>query len=166
MAPTCCKTFIGIQACKSNHLVLIPNLSATQDQRDIIARTLRGDDVKSNDAKRTIFQEILDSKLPLEEKSQQRLVDEAQIVIGGGVETTAFALSIAAFHIINKPHIYERLHADLVKAFPNRTTLELQPLEQMPYLKACIMVRNCLPPCIEYTSMLTPTRKPSDSATA
>lgn len=101
---------------------------------------MRGDDVKSNDAKKTIFQEILDSKLPPEDKSQKRLEDEAQIVVGGGVETTAFALSIAAFHIINKPHIYERLHADLVQALPNRDTLELQPLEQMPYLKACIMV--------------------------
>lgn len=115
-------------------------LNIVQDQRNIIARTLRGDDVKSNDAKKTIFQEILDSKLPPEDKSQKRLEDEAQIVVGGGVETTAFALSIAAFHIINKPHIYERLHADLVQALPNRDTLELQPLEQMPYLKACIMV--------------------------
>ena len=119
-------------------------LSSIQDQRHIIARTLRGEDVKSNDAKRTIFQEILDSKLPPEEKTERRLADEAQIVIGGGVETTAFALAIAAFHIIDKPRIYERLHADLVKAFPNRTTLELQPLEQMPYLKACIMVRQLL----------------------
>jgi cytochrome P450 len=95
--------------------------------------------VKTNDANKTIFQEILGSKLPPEDKTLQRLEDEAQIVIGGGVETTAFALAIAAFHIIDKPEIYERLHADLVKAFPNRATLELQPLEQMPYLKACIM---------------------------
>ena len=60
-------------------------------------------------------------------------------MIGGGVETTAFALSIATFHVINTPRIYERLHNDLVKAFPNRATLELYPLEQMPYLKAIIM---------------------------
>lgn len=105
----------------------------------MIARTLRGEDIKVNDANKTIFQEILDSKLPPEDKTQKRLEDEAQIVVGGGVETTAFALAIAAFHIIDKPRIYERLHADLVKAFPNRATLELQPLEQMPYLKACIM---------------------------
>lgn len=114
-------------------------LTTRQDQKEIIARTLRGEEFKSNDAKRTIFQEILDSKLPPQDKTQRRLQDEAQIVIGGGVETTAFALAIAAFHIINKPHIYERLHADLVEAFPNRATLELQPLENMPYLKACIM---------------------------
>ncbi|KAL1596304.1 hypothetical protein SLS60_008949 [Paraconiothyrium brasiliense] len=116
-----------------------PLLKFKRDQRDVIARYLKGEDVKVNDANKTIFQEILGSKLPPEDKTQQRLEDEAQIVVGGGVETTAFALAIAAFHIINKPEIYERLHADLVKAFPNCTTLELQPLEQMPYLKACIM---------------------------
>ncbi|KAF2439814.1 cytochrome P450 [Karstenula rhodostoma CBS 690.94] len=116
-----------------------PLLKFKRDQRDVIARTLKGDDVKVNDAQKTIFQEILGSKLPPEDKTQRRLEDEAQIVIGGGVETTAFALAIAAFHIINKPEIYERLHADLVKVFPNRATLDLHPLEQMPYLKACIM---------------------------
>ncbi|KAF2786003.1 cytochrome P450 [Melanomma pulvis-pyrius CBS 109.77] len=116
-----------------------PLLKFKRDQWDLIGRTLRGDEIKRNDAQKTIFQEILNSKLPLEDKSHQRLADEAQIVVGGGVETTAFALTIAVFHIINTPRIYERLHADLVSAFPNRATLELIPLEQMPYLKACIM---------------------------
>jgi cytochrome P450 len=113
------------------------NLS--QDQWNLIGRTMRGETIKSNDAKRTIFHEILSSKLPPEDKTQVRLADEAQIVIGGGVETTAFSLSIAAFHIINTPHIYAHLHADLVAAFPDAGKLELYPLEQMPYLKAIIM---------------------------
>ncbi|KAH8641862.1 hypothetical protein IG631_04803 [Alternaria alternata] len=65
--------------------------------------------------------------------------DEAQIIIGGGVETTAFSLSTAAFHIINTPRIYERLHRELVEAFPSRDVLELGPLEKMPYFKAIIM---------------------------
>jgi cytochrome P450 len=95
--------------------------------------------VKSNDAKKTIFQEILDSKLPASDKTHKRLADEAQIIIGGGVETTAFALSTAAFHIINTPRIYERLHRELVEAFPNRDVLELGPLEKMPYFKAIVM---------------------------
>lgn len=95
--------------------------------------------MKNNDAKTTIFQEILSSKLPPSDKTHQRLADEAQIVVGGGVETTAFSLAIATFHIINTPHINERLHRELVAAFPNRTQLDLFSLEQMPYLRACIM---------------------------
>lgn len=116
-----------------------PLLKFKRDQWDLIARTLRGEEIKNNDAKKTVFQEIISSKLPPENKTHQRLADEAQIVVGGGVETTAFALSIATFHIINTPRIYERLHKDLVEAFPNRASLELYPLEQMPYLKAIIM---------------------------
>jgi cytochrome P450 len=77
--------------------------------------------------------------LPHEDKSHRRLADEAQIVVGGGVETTAFALTIACFHIINTPRIYERLHRELVELFPNRADMDLYKLESMPYLKACIM---------------------------
>lgn len=116
-----------------------PLLKFRRDQWAIIGRTMHGEELKSNDAKTTIFHEILSSKLPPEDKTQKRLAEEAQIVVGGGVETTAFALSIAAFHIINTPEIYERLHRELVQAFPNRTTLDLHSLEQMPFLKACIM---------------------------
>jgi cytochrome P450 len=105
----------------------------------LVARTLSGEDLKTNDAKKTIFQEILASKLPESDKSQKRLEEEASIVVAGGVETTAFALDIAVFHIASNPRIYEQLHGDLVKTFPNRAELDLQTLEQMPYLKACIM---------------------------
>jgi cytochrome P450 len=114
-------------------------LKFKRDQWDVIGRTMNGEDIKANDAKKTIFQEILQSKLPEEDKTQKRLAEEAQIVVGGGVETTAFALSIAAFHIIHTPEIYERLHRELREKFPNRASLDLQTLEQMAYLKACIM---------------------------
>ncbi|KAH7065703.1 cytochrome P450, partial [Paraphoma chrysanthemicola] len=116
-----------------------PLLKFRRDQRDNIGRTLRGEDIKNNDAKTTIFHEILASKLPIEDKSQHRLAEEAQIVVGGGVETTAFALSIASFHIINNPRIYDRLHRELVETFPNRSKLDLYALEKMEYLKACVM---------------------------
>ncbi|EMD63707.1 hypothetical protein GGP41_005656 [Bipolaris sorokiniana] len=116
-----------------------PILKFQQDHRALIARTLRGEDLKSNDAKKTIFQEILDSKLPPQDKSHRRLAEEAQVILGGGVETTAFSLAVATFHIINTPHIYERLHADLVAAFPNKNDLDLGVLEKMPYLKAVVM---------------------------
>lgn len=116
-----------------------PLLKFKRDQWDLIGRTLRGEIVKNNDAKKTIFQEILSSKLPASDKTHRRLADEAQIVIGGGVETTAFSLAMATFHIINQPRIHQRLHQELVAAFPNRAQLDLISLEQMPYLRGCIM---------------------------
>jgi cytochrome P450 len=116
-----------------------PLLKFRRDQRANIAHTLRGEVIKTNDAKTTIFHEILASKLPEADKSPRRLAEEAQIVVGGGVETTAFALSIASFHIVHTPRIYARLHADLVAALPNRSKVDLHALEKMEYLKACVM---------------------------
>jgi cytochrome P450 len=60
-------------------------------------------------------------------------------VVGGGVETTAYALTIASFHIVNNPRIYERLHRELVEAFPNGADIDLIKCESLPYLKACIL---------------------------
>jgi len=114
-------------------------LTSIQDQLNLIRRTLAGESTKTNDLTRTIFHEILSSKLPASDKTHQRLADEAQIVVGGGVETTAFTLSIAAFHIINTPRIYERLHKDLVAALPIRENVDLYSLEKVEYLKACVM---------------------------
>ncbi|KAF2732353.1 cytochrome P450 [Polyplosphaeria fusca] len=116
-----------------------PLLRFKRDQWQTISLTLSGSSLKTNDAKTTIFQEILSSKLPASDKTHQRLADEAQIVVGGGVETTAYALIIALFHITNTPRIYARLHAALVAALPNRADVDLHALEAIPYLRACIL---------------------------
>ncbi len=42
-------------------------------------------------SQRTIFHELLQSALPPEDKGNRRLSYEAQKVIGGGLETTAWA---------------------------------------------------------------------------
>lgn len=89
----------------------------------------------------TIFSEILSSStLPARDKSQQRLADEAAILVAAGVETTAFALSVGIFHIVNTPHIRRLLQDELFAAFPlgYRTMPSLHELEKLPYLRACI----------------------------
>lgn len=89
----------------------------------------------------TIFHEILQSDLPLEEKSMRRLADEAQTVIGAGLTTTAWALSNATFYIVDNPRIQEILRAELREAFPDLDApdaLSFQRLEQLPYLRACV----------------------------
>jgi len=87
----------------------------------------------------TILKELLDSDLPPREKEIQRLGDEAQTVLGAGLETTAWALTVASFHILNDQQILERLLAELGEAIPNpQAELEWQQLEKLPYLTACI----------------------------
>ncbi|CZR53570.1 related to cytochrome P450 [Phialocephala subalpina] len=115
-------------------------LRMKRDQWDLVALTIKGGAEQAEKAAhRTIFHEILQSSLPAWDKTQQRLADEAQTVVGAGVETTSFALSVGVFHITNTPHIYARLHQELVTAFPDKATIpSLQELERLPYLKACI----------------------------
>ncbi|KAF1953456.1 cytochrome P450 [Byssothecium circinans] len=115
-------------------------LDFRRQNKNLINQTLQGTDLKVNDAPKTVFHEILSSKhLPAADKSQKRLEDEALTIVAGGVETTAYTLTIATYHIAANPAIYTRLHADLVAALPNRSSFDLQTLEQVPYLKACIM---------------------------
>lgn len=90
----------------------------------------------------TIFYEVLQSSLPPEEKSLQRMGDEAQTIIGAGLETTAWALSIASYHIIANQSILRTLRAELSTVLPSPASVTLAAdwltLEKLPYLTACI----------------------------
>ena len=93
----------------------------------------------------TIFQELLESNLPPEEKTVERIGEEAQTILGAGLETTAWALTVATFYILNNPNIYKELFAELKETIPDILAigeLDFQQLEKLPYLTACI--QECL----------------------
>jgi cytochrome P450 len=63
------------------------------------------------------------------------LWQEGQVVIGAGADTTANALTITHFHILNNPDVHKQLRAELEEALPNKyTPVELRVVEQLPYL--------------------------------
>lgn len=111
-----------------------------KDLRDLIARLDRGEDLAAEKSSHgLIFHEVLHSDLPPEDKVNRRMADEAQTVIGGGLETTAWALSTGTFHIVNTPRIYSRLHEELIQAIPDASVIpDLLEFEKLPYLRACI----------------------------
>jgi cytochrome P450 len=81
----------------------------------------------------------LKSNLPPEEKSLDRLGDEAQLMIGAGLETTARCLGTASFHIINNLSLSSKLRKELDEAIPDPGTIpDATELEKLPYLSACI----------------------------
>lgn len=87
----------------------------------------------------TLFHEMLNSDLSPKEKSVERMVQEAQVIIGAAILTTAWAAAVASFHIINTPEIFRKLRAELEEAIPDPSTeLYWQSLEQLPYLTGCI----------------------------
>jgi cytochrome P450 len=87
----------------------------------------------------TVFQELISGNLPTSEKETLRLQDEAQLVVAAGVTTTGWALSTAAFHIINNPPTFARLRKELEAAIPDPShPLSWTELEKLPYLTGCV----------------------------
>jgi cytochrome P450 len=84
----------------------------------------------------TIFREILNSDLPPEEKSVDRLWHDAQIFNLAGSETTGWALSVITFYVLENPDILHRLKEELRAIVEdgdveNTSTTEL---EKLPFL--------------------------------
>ncbi|MCJ1311414.1 hypothetical protein MMC25_005085 [Agyrium rufum] len=91
----------------------------------------------------TIFHEILQSKLPESDKSTRRLRDEAIIVLGAGTLTTAWALSVACFHLLSNDQILNKLKTELkdlalTEDSDRAKGTPVHKLEQLPYLTAVI----------------------------
>ncbi|KAL6716918.1 hypothetical protein ACLMJK_004830 [Lecanora helva] len=111
-------------------------------QRDINIATKEIIDGKSDKENHfnqpTVVQTLLDSDIPPQEKSLSRLRDEAQLIIAAGLKSTAWALTIASFHIINTPETFIKLRKELESAMSNPDAeVELTALEKLPYLHAC-----------------------------
>ena len=88
----------------------------------------------------TIFYEMAhNDKVPPEEKSLNRLTDEAVLFIVAGNETTGNALSVITFHVLNTPSILKTLKDELSIAIPNVNTVpSWRDLENLPYISAVI----------------------------
>jgi cytochrome P450 len=90
-------------------------------------------------SERTIFHELLTGDLPEQEKRLERLWQEGQIVIGAGTETTAWALSVMLFYVLNDSEILRKLRDELEAAIPIvNEKVSWNRLEQLPYLSGVI----------------------------
>jgi cytochrome P450 len=87
----------------------------------------------------TVFRELLDSDLPAEEKTLERLRFEGTSLVSAGMETTRWVLSVATYHVLKNPEIAARLKEELLKAWTDvDAPPKLETLEQLPYLTAII----------------------------
>jgi Cytochrome P450 len=89
--------------------------------------------------RRTVFQGLLESDLPPEEKSLDRISDEAQIMLSGGSETLSSALSSTTFFILRDKARLKKLRDELAsvpfKQLGNKGLLA--HLQKLPYLVRC-----------------------------
>ncbi|GAB1194036.1 hypothetical protein APSETT444_003275 [Aspergillus pseudonomiae] len=91
------------------------------------------DKVKSQFSHPTFFHDVLNSNLPPEEKSPERLWQEVQVVVGAGAETTGKALTWTIFYLLHNPDKLQKLKEELNQLDPDRTATLLD-FEKMPYL--------------------------------
>lgn len=90
-----------------------------------------------NSAVRTLFHEMIDSKLPPQDLRLQRVVDEAMLMIGAGIESSKQALTVACYYVLADPLIEARLRAELETAIPDQAQMpHFQELEGLEYLVA------------------------------
>lgn len=93
----------------------------------------------------SIVDALLDSDLPPRELEDYRLQIEAEIIVIAGTGTTAWALSVATFHLLNNPLILRRLREALAQAIPDVSAgFTLPQVEQIPYLVGfpfCVWLR-------------------------
>ncbi|OTA99611.1 hypothetical protein M426DRAFT_76271 [Hypoxylon sp. CI-4A] len=97
-----------------------------------------------DDGPHTLVHEIMQSKLPPQEKSFERVFEKMSTTTGAGFETTTAVIRIAVFHIYSNPKILQKLRAELSVA-PNHNW---KTLEQLPCLTAIIMEAMRLAPAI------------------
>lgn len=101
-----------------------------QQARSIV--NSKGDDKPPH---RTILHELVESSLPEEEKTAERMRAEGFILIAAGTETTARTLSVISFYLISQPAILQKVREELKSVMPSvNDPISSSELERLPYL--------------------------------
>ncbi|KAL4863046.1 hypothetical protein BDV12DRAFT_189958 [Aspergillus spectabilis] len=90
--------------------------------------------------KRTIFYDILDSVvLPPEEKSPQRMAEEAFGMVVAGGDTTGRTMANLLYHLHDNPQWLDRVHEELDSVMPSPDyPVKLSDLESLSVFSSCI----------------------------
>lgn len=87
----------------------------------------------------TVFGSLLQSDLPPNEKSLQRLTEEGFSLFAAGTETVSWALTVITYHLLAKPAMLEKLAAEVSQVVDSSGQLPpWAALEKLPYLGAVI----------------------------
>ena len=99
----------------------------------------RKEDGKTGINQDSIFAQLLDSNLPLQELKSHRLMEEGVALIGAAIDTTKWSTVVTIFHVLQNPAVLTRLRQELDQAIPDPASLPPLPtLEKLPYFMACI----------------------------
>jgi cytochrome P450 len=66
------------------------------------------------------------------------MIDEAQTIVAAGTVTITHMLSVTVFHILDNPHVAQKLKEELHAATIPSRSIPLAQLQKLPYLTAII----------------------------
>lgn len=98
---------------------------------------------EKDQARKTIFHDLLTAKVPDSDRAMERLVDEAQILLMAGTFTTANTLVAITFYLLQNPDVMKKLKAELDSALPGtEESFTLSQIETLPYLVRWKQLQN------------------------
>ncbi|KAJ5889017.1 Benzoate 4-monooxygenase cytochrome P450, partial [Penicillium taxi] len=87
----------------------------------------------------SIFSTLADPSTPAEERTADRLTNEAWVVLAAGMETTARTLSVGMFHLLNNKVMMLKLREELKKVMPKPTShITWSQIEHLPFLNGVV----------------------------
>ncbi|KAJ5713013.1 Benzoate 4-monooxygenase cytochrome P450 [Penicillium malachiteum] len=114
------------------------SIAALKDKKSEDKDETNKKDEKSEESN-SIFDALVGENVPAEEKTVDRLVDEAALLLGAGTETTARSLAVSMFHVINNKEIGRKLREELKTVLEKPTSkASWTDLEQLSYLTGVV----------------------------
>ncbi|KAK9415726.1 putative Cytochrome p450 domain-containing protein [Seiridium unicorne] len=90
-------------------------------------------------SKSIIVSALADEEIPLPEREINRLLDEGEIFLLAGAETTGRAISVGIFHLLNDKTHLERLRDELnTLPFQPENEYPMSQLERLPFLSGVV----------------------------
>ncbi|KAI0114057.1 cytochrome P450 [Nemania sp. FL0031] len=121
--------------------VFIPNLSAMSEKQEWRVNRVRQIRASPdpNAVKSTIFEGILSSNLPENEKTDARMANDAQLIVLAGESTTGHTLSAILFELLSHPDVYKTAKDEVTLAMPGKNGVASHAdVRKLPYLNAVI----------------------------
>lgn len=89
--------------------------------------------------RQTVLDVLLESDLPEQEKTAERITGEFVAILLAGTETTSWTLTVLIFYILANKKVFNKLTKELENAVESPSQLpRWSSLEQLPYLNAVI----------------------------
>ncbi|KAK8067555.1 hypothetical protein PG996_006667, partial [Apiospora saccharicola] len=121
--------------------IFIPNLTEMSSKQSWWVNRVRQIRTSPNpdEIKSTIFEGILSSSLPPEEKTDARMAADAQLVGLAGEGTTAYTLSASLFELLSHPDEYKKVKDEITAAVGDKDRVPTYAeIETLPHFQAAI----------------------------